>query len=177
VQCYLPPQLYWFTVEFGLCREGGEVRAYGAGLLSSYGELLHALSQKPSVQYRAFEPNKAAVTEYDDQAYQDIYYVAESFEDAKAKLRLITKTCPNMMPMCQALGRFQPHPSLHRPLHPVQSEPGGARHLQLDQQSDHGECSVLQHTPSSWPRSYRLKSTSWRQHSTLSQQTRLLVVL
>ena len=37
---------------------------------------------------RAFDPASASVQEYDDQAYQDIYYIAESFEDAKAKLRL-----------------------------------------------------------------------------------------
>ncbi|KAM8816610.1 tyrosine 3-monooxygenase isoform 2-T2 [Rhynchonycteris naso] len=57
--------LYWFTVEFGLCKQNGGVKAYGAGLLSSYGELLP----------------------YQDQTYQSIYFVSESFSDAKDKLR------------------------------------------------------------------------------------------
>jgi len=79
--------VFWFTVEFGLCKEEGEVRAYGAGLLSSFGELLHSMSKKPAIEYRPFDPASAAVQEYDDQGYQNVYFVAESFEGAKTKFR------------------------------------------------------------------------------------------
>jgi phenylalanine-4-hydroxylase len=48
--------IYWFTVEFGLTREGDNIKAYGAGLLSSFGELEYSLSDKN--EKRIFEHPK-----------------------------------------------------------------------------------------------------------------------
>ncbi|XP_058053305.1 tyrosine 3-monooxygenase isoform X4 [Anopheles bellator] len=94
--------VYWFTVEFGLCKEKNEVKAYGAGLLSAYGELLHAISDKP--EHRPFDPASTAVQPYQDQEYQPIYYVAESFEDAKEKFRRWVSTMSRPFEV-----RFNPH--------------------------------------------------------------------
>src|SRR5690606_23714174 len=84
---------YWFSVEFGLLREQGQLRAYGAGLLSSFGELEYACSpERPAggVDERAcllpWEPAKAAARDYPITEYQPCYFVAESLQDAKARM-------------------------------------------------------------------------------------------
>lgn len=83
---------YWFTVEFGLCRQDGKLKAYGAGLLSSFGELQYCLSDKPEL--KPFEPEKIVQQRYPIESYQPIYFVAESFEDAKEKLVKYSHTIP-----------------------------------------------------------------------------------
>lgn len=46
-------------MEFGLCKQEGQIRAYGAGLLSAFGELKHALSDKPD--RKKFDPIQTAL--------------------------------------------------------------------------------------------------------------------
>ncbi|CAP23485.2 Protein CBR-PAH-1 [Caenorhabditis briggsae] len=77
--------LYWFTIEFGLCQQDGQVKAYGAGLLSSFGELQYALSDKPQVV--DFDPAVCCITKYPITEYQPKYFLAESFASAKNKLK------------------------------------------------------------------------------------------
>ncbi|KRZ25104.1 putative phenylalanine-4-hydroxylase 1, partial [Trichinella pseudospiralis] len=76
--------LYWFTVEFGLCEQEGKRKAYGAGLLSSFGELQYCLTDEPEVH--PFNPEITATTEYPITSYQPKYFLAQSFENAKEQL-------------------------------------------------------------------------------------------
>ena len=85
---------YWFSVEFGLCYEDGQPKAYGAGLLSSFGELEYSCApyrpaggtdDRPEI--RPWIPEQAAMQEYPITTYQPIYYCAESMEDAKDKMK------------------------------------------------------------------------------------------
>eukprot|EP01091_Cochliopodium_minus_P021456 TRINITY_DN981_c0_g1_i1.p1 TRINITY_DN981_c0_g1~~TRINITY_DN981_c0_g1_i1.p1 ORF type:complete len:434 (-),score=140.13 TRINITY_DN981_c0_g1_i1:32-1333(-) len=76
--------MYWFTIEFGLCKEKDGIKAYGAGILSSFGELEHALSDKP--EKVAFDPFVASTTKYNITEFQMKYFVTESFQDALSKV-------------------------------------------------------------------------------------------
>ena len=67
-----------------MCRQGGELKAYGAGLLSSFGELEYCLSKEPEI--RTFDPVITATQKYPITQYQPVYFVAESFDDAKDKM-------------------------------------------------------------------------------------------
>lgn len=83
---------YWFTVEYGLCKQDGQVKAFGAGLLSSFGELEYALTDKPTIL--AFDPVITGKTKYPITQYQPTYFLAESFEDAQHRLRQFALTIP-----------------------------------------------------------------------------------
>uniref|UniRef100_A0A8C2WL08 Tryptophan hydroxylase 1 n=1 Tax=Cyclopterus lumpus TaxID=8103 RepID=A0A8C2WL08_CYCLU len=81
---------YFFTVEFGLCKQDGRLRAYGAGLLSSISELKHALSGRANIL--PFDPVVTCNQECIITTFQDVYFVSESFEDAKNKMRSFART-------------------------------------------------------------------------------------
>uniref|UniRef100_A0AAX7SD64 Biopterin-dependent aromatic amino acid hydroxylase family profile domain-containing protein n=1 Tax=Astatotilapia calliptera TaxID=8154 RepID=A0AAX7SD64_ASTCA len=81
---------YFFTVEFGLCKQDGRLRAYGAGLLSSVSELQHALSSSANIL--PFDPTVTCNQECMITTFQHVYYVADSFEEAKNKMREFAKT-------------------------------------------------------------------------------------
>ncbi|CAF0817285.1 unnamed protein product [Adineta ricciae] len=76
---------YFFTIEFGLCRQNDGLRAYGAGLLSSCAELQHALSDK--AKKLQFDPDVVCKTTCLITTYQDQYFVSASFVEAKEKMR------------------------------------------------------------------------------------------
>ncbi|XP_053572951.1 phenylalanine-4-hydroxylase isoform X2 [Bombina bombina] len=84
--------VYWFTAEFGICRQKDKLKAYGAGLLSSFGELKYCLTDKP--EFKPFEPEKTALQKYPITEFQPVYFIADSFEDAKEKVRKFAATIP-----------------------------------------------------------------------------------
>lgn len=73
-------RLYWYTVEFGLLKDAGGLRIYGAGILSSPQESVFALEDS-SPNRVALELSRVMRTRYIIDDFQQTYFVIESFED------------------------------------------------------------------------------------------------
>ncbi len=76
--------IWWYTVEFGLVKENGEVRAIGAGLASSFGELNRVFSGITKLQ--DFDPKVVGKTKESSQQYHEILFVHESLDSCEAML-------------------------------------------------------------------------------------------
>ena len=94
--CEQLSRLYWYTVEFGLIRQHGGIRAYGAGILSSSGELAYSVkSQEP--QRIALDLLRAMRTRYKIDTFQQTYFVIDSFKE------LFDLTSPDFTPLYEEL--------------------------------------------------------------------------
>ena len=79
-------RIYWHSVEFGLAREGGDLKILGAGLASSFGEA-HFSLESEGVERLPFSVERAVGTPYRHDAFQPRYLVSGSVEAMVAEVR------------------------------------------------------------------------------------------
>ena len=89
-------RLYWYTIEFGVVRTPAGIRAYGAGLLSSGGELAYCVDD-PRPQRLPFDLARIMRSQYQIDRYQQRYFVIDSFD------QLMRETAPDFTPLYQRL--------------------------------------------------------------------------
>ena len=75
----------WFSIEFGLIQEAGETKVFGAGVLSSTGEIPYSLFS-PEVTRRPFETDVVVETDYDPSRMQDRLFIAPSLPFLRREL-------------------------------------------------------------------------------------------
>ena len=85
-------RLYWYTIEFGLIRQADGIKAYGAGILSSAGELDYAVRSKIPNKV-PLSPDRAMRTRYKIDSYQQTYFVIDNFK------QLFDMTAPDFTPI------------------------------------------------------------------------------
>jgi phenylalanine-4-hydroxylase len=88
-------RLYWFMVEFGLVEEDGALRAYGAGILSSAAETLHA-TQQPGVRRLRFDLMRVLRSAYSIDDLQPTYFVIRDYAELFGAMRLLPQLLPRM---------------------------------------------------------------------------------
>jgi phenylalanine-4-hydroxylase len=91
-------RLYWYTVEFGLIQTPAGLRAYGAGILSSAGELQHSVGS-PQPQRLGFDLERIMRTRYKIDSFQGTYFVIDSFR------QLFDATAPDFTPIYARVAR------------------------------------------------------------------------
>ena len=89
-------RLYWYTIEFGLIQQSNGLRAYGAGILSSSGELQHSIASGEP-QRIALDPLRCMRTRYKIDHYQSTYFVIDSFD------QLFDMTAPDFAPLYETV--------------------------------------------------------------------------
>jgi len=74
-------RFFWFSIEFGLMRApgGGALKAYGSGLLSSFGELAHSI-ESPQVAREPFSIERVVNQPFEIDHYQPLLFVVDGFE-------------------------------------------------------------------------------------------------
>ncbi|RAY13409.1 phenylalanine 4-monooxygenase [Actinomadura craniellae] len=82
-------KVFWFTLEFGVMQEGGELKAYGAGILSSYGEI----EEFRHMDIRPLDLAVMGTTHYDITQYQDVLFRAESLNHLEDVAGVFWSTC------------------------------------------------------------------------------------
>jgi phenylalanine-4-hydroxylase len=97
-------RLYWYTVEFGLLRTPRGLRSYGAGILSSPGEIDHAVTS-PAPRRVAFDLVRVMRSRYRIDAYQETYFVVDSFQ------QLFDATRPDFTPLYRELAGLEDLPA------------------------------------------------------------------
>jgi len=97
--CEMLSRLYWYTIEFGLIQQDDGLRAYGAGILSSSGELEYAV-RSPEPQRLPLQLDRTMRTRYKIDTYQQTYFVIDSFQ------QLFDMTAPDFTPVYERLQRL-----------------------------------------------------------------------
>ncbi len=82
-------RVFWFSLEFGVVVEHGELRAYGAGILSSYGEI----EQFSAMEMRPLDIAEMGTVDYDITKYQPVLYRAESVAEIESVVGTFFDTC------------------------------------------------------------------------------------
>jgi phenylalanine-4-hydroxylase len=80
----------WFSIEFGLIEEAGEVKVFGAGILSSTGEIPNSLLSK-DVTRQPFVTDVVINTDYDPSRMQDRLFIAPSFPFLRRELEQLVR--------------------------------------------------------------------------------------